>query len=161
MVWDLRVKSMFLRYPQGAIRYTRRESDAWRFGAGPDDTGTPACHDSPIGISVLIVDDHAGFRAAARAVLEAAGFEIVGEAGDGATALEQAAALDPDVVLLDIQLPDVDGFAVAEQLAGGPVVVLISTRAESAYRNRLDTTTARGFIPKADLTGPALAAFVA
>jgi len=93
-------------------------------------------------------------------VLEAEGFEIVGEAVNGAGALEQAAALQPDVVLLDIQLPDFDGFAVAERLAGGPVVVLISTRAESAYRRRLETTTARGFIAKADLTGPALAAFV-
>lgn len=142
------------------MRYTRRGSEAPRFGAAPDDRCAPACHDPAIATTVLIVDDHAGFRGAARAVLEAEGFEIVGEAVNGAGALEQAAALQPDVVLLDIQLPDFDGFAVAERLAGGPVVVLISTRAESAYRRRLETTTARGFIAKADLTGPALAAFV-
>jgi CheY-like chemotaxis protein len=85
----------------------------------------------------------------------------VGEAADGSSALEQPAALQPDVVLLDIQLPDLDGFAVAKRLAGGPVVVLVSTRPESVHRRRLETTTARALIAKADLTGPVLAAFVA
>ena len=81
--------------------------------------------------SVLIVDDHEGFRAGARALLEAEGFEVLGEAGTG-VAVEQARSLRPQVVLLDVQLPGIDGFAVAEQLAAepsAPAVVLISSPA--------------------------------
>ena len=81
--------------------------------------------------TVLIVDDHAGFRASARALLEADGFEVLGEAADGESALEQARRLRPQVVLLDVQLPGMDGFAVAERLAAepaAPAVVLISSR---------------------------------
>ena len=66
--------------------------------------------------TVLIVDDHPGFRASARMLLEAEGFDVVGEAGDGRSGLDAAAELRPDVVLLDIQLPDMDGFAVAAGL---------------------------------------------
>ena len=113
--------------------------------------------------SVLIVDDHAAFRAAARELLEAGAFEVVGEATDGASALAQAAELRPDVVLLDIQLPDTTGFTVAEQIAelsDPPLVVLISTREASAYRRRLDASRVRGFIAKGELTGPALAELV-
>ena len=66
--------------------------------------------------TVLIVDDHPGFRASARMLLEAEGFDVVGEAGDGRSGLDAAAELQPDVVLLDIQLPDMDGFAVAAGL---------------------------------------------
>ena len=87
--------------------------------------------------SVLIVDDHEGFRAGARALLEAEGFEVLGEAGDGESAVEQARSLRPQVVLLDVQLPGIDGFAVAEQLAAepsAPAVVLISSRGEAAFR---------------------------
>ena len=90
--------------------------------------------------TVLIVDDHAGFRAVARALLEADGFEVVGEAADGESALEAARRLRPDVVLLDIQLPGLDGFAVAERLAAAgraPAVVLISSRGADAFRRRL------------------------
>ena len=81
--------------------------------------------------TVLIVDDHADFRAFARVLLEAGGFEVVGEAGDGAAALAAARELRPALVLLDVQLPDRDGFAVCERLAAGdapPVVVLTSSR---------------------------------
>ena len=81
--------------------------------------------------TVLIVDDHPGFRASARMLLEAEGFDVVGEAGDGRSGLEAAAELRPDVVLLDIQLPDMDGFQVAAGLdANGsrPAIVLISSR---------------------------------
>ena len=70
-----------------------------------------------MGERVLIVDDHASFRAAVRAMLEADGFKIVGEAADGASALVACARLEPAVVLLDVQLPDLDGFAVAERLS--------------------------------------------
>jgi DNA-binding NarL/FixJ family response regulator len=113
---------------------------------------------------VLIVDDNAGFRASARALLDEEGFAVVGEAADGAQALARAASLRPDLVLLDIQLPDIDGFDVAERLAllpDPPTVVLISSRDESVFRLRLATTAARGFLAKSQLSGEALAEFVA
>ena len=113
--------------------------------------------------SVLIVDDHASFRALARTLLEAAGYEVVGEAPDGVSALAAVANLKPAVVLLDVQLPDVDGFAVSRRLAAEddpPVVVLISSRDRSAYRRRLADTPARGFLAKSELSGPALAALL-
>ncbi len=110
--------------------------------------------------TVLVVDDHAEFRSVARAVLESDGFRVVGEAADGAEALARAEQLRPGVVLLDVQLPDIDGFAVAALLAAAgtaaPDVVLVSTRPAGAYRRRLATTSARGFLSKADLSGPAL-----
>ena len=113
-----------------------------------------------MGPSVLIVDDHADFRAFARALLDADGFEVVGEAHDGASALAAARLLKPALVLLDVQLPDIDGFAVCEQLAGdaaAPMIVLTSSRDASSYRRRLGESSARGFIPKAELSGPGLA----
>ena len=112
---------------------------------------------------MLIVDDHAAFRASARALLQAEGFDVVGEAADGAGAVEAVAVLRPEIVLLDIQLPDLDGLAVAERLAAGqdaPAVVLISSRDAAAYGPRLNKARARGFIPKSGLSGEALAALV-
>ncbi len=114
--------------------------------------------------TVLIVDDHEDFRASARALLEGEGFTVVGEAADGTSALEAVAALRPDVVLLDIQLPGIDGLTVAERLAsaaGSPAVVLISSRDASAYGARLANSPARGFIAKSALSVDALAALVA
>ena len=111
--------------------------------------------------TVLIVDDHAAFRASARALLQAEGFDVVGEATDGAEAVEAVAVLRPEIVLLDIQLPDLDGLTVAEQLAtvpDAPAVVLISSRDAAAYGARLQATPACGFIPKSGLSGEALAA---
>ena len=84
--------------------------------------------------TVLIVDDHAGFRATARLLLESEGYEVVGEAKDGASAIECARALAPELILLDVQLPDVDGFQVAAELTGGtgrPAVVITSSRDEA------------------------------
>ncbi len=110
--------------------------------------------------TVLIVDDHPGFRASARALLEADGFEVVGEAADGPSALQLARLLNPEVVLLDVQLPGMDGFAVAERLAAEPVapaVVLVSSRARGAFRGRLADSAARGFITKAEFSGESLA----
>jgi DNA-binding NarL/FixJ family response regulator len=116
--------------------------------------------------TVLIVDDHPGFRGWARAVLQAEGFGVVGEAADGTAAIQAASALCPDVVLLDIQLPDMNGFEVAERLHGdgaggaGGTVVLISSRDAADYGTRIATSPAVGFLAKADLCGAALAALL-
>jgi CheY-like chemotaxis protein len=104
---------------------------------------------------VLIVDDNAEFRRLARRLLEHGGYEVVGEAADAARALRAHAALRPDIVLLDVQLPDLDGFALAETLAADedpPIVVLISSRDRGAYRFKLAATTARAFLPKGELS---------
>jgi DNA-binding NarL/FixJ family response regulator len=108
---------------------------------------------------LLIVDDHAGFRSFARALFEAEGFDVVGEAADGNGAVEAVSALSPDVVLLDVALPDVDGFAVCDQLTGnanGPAVVMTSSRDISSFRGLLERSQARGFIAKSDLSGVAI-----
>ena len=113
--------------------------------------------------TLLIVDDHAGFRTFARALLEAAGFVVVGEAASGEAALQAARELQPEVVLLDVVLPGLDGFAVCAELAAenpAPAVVLTSSRDASTYRRRLQHSRARGFISKGDLTGAAVAALV-
>jgi DNA-binding NarL/FixJ family response regulator len=117
------------------------------------------CDDFLMSRTILVVDDHDGFRSFARALLQAEGFDVVGEAADGASAVAVAERLQPDLVLLDVQLPDNDGFEVAQRLAAipnPPVVVLVSSRDASAYRRRLVDTPARGFITKSDLTGTTL-----
>jgi DNA-binding NarL/FixJ family response regulator len=122
-----------------------------------------ACDDLWVHPTVVIVDDHPGFRSSARAVLEAAGFEVVGEAVDGVSALAVVDRLRPRIVLLDIQLPDIDGFAVAERLASvgdPPAVVLVSTRDVSSYRRRLARSPVAGFLSKSELSGNALSALV-
>ena len=112
--------------------------------------------------TVLIVDDHAGFRSAAHALLEAAGFVVVGEATDGASAIDAVRELRPDVVLLDVQLPDIDGFGVADRIAGsGAAIVLTSSRGAASFRRRLAANPTWCFIPKSELSGPALTAAVA
>ena len=113
--------------------------------------------------TVLIVDDHADFRQSARALLEAEGFDVIGEAGGSDEAVAEVERLRPEVVLLDIQLPGDDGFVVAERLAAeayGATVVLISSREAAAYGPRLDTAAAHGFIVKRLLSGDALAALL-
>jgi DNA-binding NarL/FixJ family response regulator len=115
------------------------------------------------GRSVLIVDDHPAFRIAARMLLEGAGFEVVGESENAAGAVEAAARLQPAIVLLDIGLPDGDGFEVAERLADRdhpPAVILISSREVAWYRRRLADSPARGFIAKGELSAGALEALV-
>lgn len=108
--------------------------------------------------TVLIVDDHPSFRATARMLLEAEGYTVVGEAQDGTSALAAAGRLVPEVVLLDINLPDLDGFEVAERLRDGPSdVVLISSRDASDYGACITGSGARGFIAKGELSGAALA----
>ncbi len=127
----------------------------------PDASAARLCHSVGVGRTVLIVDDHAGFRSAARAFLEAAGFDVVGEAGDGRSAVDAVTWLGPDVVLLDVKLPDIDGFAVAAELPRtGPRIVFVSSRSIASYRGRLAANPAWSFIPKSDLTVEALSAAV-
>ena len=109
--------------------------------------------------TLLVVDDHAEFRTSVRALLEADGFAVVGEASTGAEAIRAAGDLLPDVVLLDIRLPDLDGISVAESMSALPVppeVVLVSSRDRSVYGARLTTAMARGFLAKSELSGQAL-----
>jgi DNA-binding NarL/FixJ family response regulator len=109
--------------------------------------------------TILVIDDHGGFRATARRLLEHDGWSVIGEAVDGETGLAAAASLAPDVVLLDIGLPDVDGFVVAERLATGadaPSIVLISSRDPETYRERVRTSPAVAFLSKHELDGTAL-----
>lgn len=113
---------------------------------------------------VLIVDDHDAFRATARRWLTAGGFDVVGEAADGAQALEAVARLRPDVVLLDVQLPDSNGFEIAARLGSNnhppPDVVLTSSREAAEFGDLVERSSARGFIPKAKLSGKRLAALL-
>jgi DNA-binding NarL/FixJ family response regulator len=114
-------------------------------------------------ITLLIVDDHPSFRASARMLLETEGFEVVGEAPDGYSALEAVVELQPMVVLLDVHLPDIDGFEVAARIiANGtaPAVVLTSSRDVDDLGPLADAPHVRGFIPKADLSGAALEALL-
>lgn len=108
---------------------------------------------------VLVVDDHPSFRCCARALLTAEGFEVVGEAGDGASALALAAQCAPELVLLDVQLPDLDGFEVARRLRAalpGLRVVLVSSRERCQYGSLIESSGAVGFVCKGDLSGPAI-----
>lgn len=117
------------------------------------------CQHGAVKRTLLIVDDHAGFRSFARAILEADGYDVVGEAQDGESALEAARALRPEVVLLDVVLPDIDGFIVCDVLTqdgDGPAIVMTSSRGVSSYRRRLAGSNARGFIAKSDLSGHSL-----
>ena len=105
-------------------------------------------------MKVLIVDDHEGFRASARRMLEAERFEVVAEAGTGAEALQAADMWNPELVLLDVHLPDIQGFEVAERL--NAAVILTSSHDASDFGPLLERSGARGFIPKSELSGEAL-----
>jgi len=118
----------------------------------PSDQGRYLCNDHRVGTSVLIADDHASFRRLARRLLETAGYTVVGEASDGASTLAAVSELRPDVVLLDVLLPDATGFAVADRIAAQPeppVVLLTSSRSATDYGAAV---AGRIFLAKSDLT---------
>jgi DNA-binding NarL/FixJ family response regulator len=116
-----------------------------------------------VAVRTLIVDDHASFRAAARRLLEDEGYDVVGEAGNAADALALARVTGAEVVLLDVQLPDLDGFELTKRLlALDPAlkIVLISSRDVEDFGDYVESSPARGFVPKAELSGPTLAALL-
>jgi DNA-binding NarL/FixJ family response regulator len=114
-----------------------------------------------MGGRAIVVDDHAAFRASARRLLELSGFEVVGEAGNGASGLELARRVEPALVLLDVALPDMSGFDVADALAGSPAaVVLVSSRDPQDLGRRARDTGALGFIPKDKLSEASLLAVI-
>ena len=114
--------------------------------------------------TVLIVDDHPSFRATARAMLEVEGYDVVGEAEDGTSAVRAVEELRPEIVLLDVQLPDIDGFEVTNRLqalnGARPQVVLTSSRDGSDFGTLVEQSAALGFIPKSELCGDTLAALL-
>lgn len=119
------------------------------------------CDDSVVAVTVLIVDDHPAFRSSARRMLEGEGFRVVGEAADGASALRAVRETGPDLVLLDVALPDLSGYDVAERLAGGrSKVVLTSSRAQTDLGRRVREASVLGFIPKDRLSGEAIHALL-
>jgi len=113
---------------------------------------------SAMSSTVVIVDDNEPFRRSARGLLELDGYEVIGEAADGASGLELVTRLRPDVVLLDIALPDTSGLEIAERLApASSQVVLVSSRDPADFGGRIRRSGAAGFIPKDELSGTALA----
>ena len=113
---------------------------------------------------VLIVDDNSAFRAAARQLLERGGFVVVAEADSGNSAVQEAASHLPDVALVDLQLPDFDGFEVAERLSRlnpAPRVILTSSLDGSDFGALLAGSPALGFIPKGDLSVAAIEVLLA
>lgn len=109
--------------------------------------------------SVLVVDDDAGFRDLATRILTSWGHAVIGEAGSVAEALAQAAKLRPDVVLVDIGLPDGDGFSLTEQLVAMPWavrVVLTSSEADRTTWAAAQRAGAVSFLPKDELSSALL-----
>ena len=140
----------------GAIRRKLAENRRLSGGRVHDDAGVP--------VALMIVDDNERFRVRARRRLEADGYAVVAEAEDGASALEAVRRHRPDVVLLDIGLPDMTGLSVAERLTrepGPPAVVLTSTHDAADFGDRIVSCGARGFVPKAALSGDAISALLA
>ena len=112
---------------------------------------------------IVIIDDDPAFLATVRLLLETEGFVVVGEALNGLDGVAAATDLPPDIVLVDVNLPDIDGFEVVERLAreeSSPPVVLTSIRSAHDFGNLVERSRARGFITKADITGEALTGFL-
>jgi DNA-binding NarL/FixJ family response regulator len=131
-----------------------------QLGVRTDAVGPEECDDPGVRPTLLIVDDHPGFRASARRLLEAEGFAVVGDAEDVRTGLAEVARLTPDVVLVDIALPDGDGFSLCAALVAShdSTVVLTSSRPIAGLLDRVQGSRARGFIPKSELSGPTIRA---
>ena len=113
---------------------------------------------------VLLVDDNSDFRRAARRLLERHGFAVVGEAESGVGGVQRARELRPDLVLLDVQLPDIDGFEVAERLSrlGMPLaVILTSSLSGTDFGALVARSSALGFVPKAELSAATVEALLA
>ena len=113
---------------------------------------------------VLIIDDNIDFRAALRQLLERNGFAVIAEAGDAATGVREATTQRPDLVIVDVQLPDGDGFQVAELLSGLELalgVILTSSLDGADFGALVTTSSALGFIPKAELSASAIEALLA
>lgn len=111
--------------------------------------------------TVVIVDDNDAFRAQARVLLTYDGYDVIGEAGNGTSGLETLRRLQPNIALLDAQLPDIDGFSVARGVRDDvrpTAVVIISTRDATDYGSAVSACGARGFIAKSELCGDALRA---
>jgi DNA-binding NarL/FixJ family response regulator len=116
-------------------------------------------HDDPVETRVLVVDDHPAFRHAVRRLLEAADMVVVAEMAGAADVVETATTMCPDLVLLDVWLPDGDGFTLAQSLADaglGSRTVLTSSRSEPGYAAFARDVGAAGFVAKADLTAAVL-----
>jgi DNA-binding NarL/FixJ family response regulator len=112
---------------------------------------------------IVIVDDDPAFLTTVRVLLEAEGFDVAGEALSGRDGVTTVAELDPDLVLVDVNLPDIDGFEVVERLADGgraTPVVLTSIRSADDFGDLVEASRARGFITKAEISGEALAEFL-
>ena len=131
--------------------------DGW--GVSRTHNAASALHSGRMRQTVLIIDDHAAFRRMARAVLEIDGYAVVGEASDAASGLLEARRLEPEIVLLDVGLPDESGLDLAARLtcdADAPAVVLVSSRDRSDLGPLVERSGARGFIAKAELSADAL-----
>ena len=164
MVWTVGAP---LADHEGANPRATRGFTRWSIRRSPASIGSmtgPPASARPIGAqTVLVVDDHEGFRLRSRRLLERHGYRVV-EAGDGATAIRQADRERPDIVLLDVHLPDIDGFEVATSLrASGTdaTILLISTHPEADLAERLHGSAANGYLDKADLSAVTLAAKLA
>jgi CheY-like chemotaxis protein len=117
----------------------------------------------PMSKSILIIDDNAGFRASARRALEEEGYLVLAEAADGGAGIETALEMRPDIAIVDIQLPGIDGFEVARQIsqaASPPAIVLVSSRDRADFGSLVEDSPARGFVAKAELSSKALAELI-